>query len=359
MDVEHLFLKNFRIHKEFSFNCNDHNYQFILLQGPNGIGKTSILEALSFLNPGKGLKNIGFEDAIKNDEECWTIFATLKSQSDTTSVGMSCNNNGRRVIKINNKFVRSSIGLLNVIKIIWLTPAEDALLAESKSLRRKFLDRLTYNFDIDHASSINKYDYQLRSRLRLLKDGNYDEIWLQQIEKSLAELSFYISRSRLLSIDRLNKELQNANKGLLIPALELNCKIASNINDLGPNDIQHEFFKSRSLDARVGQSLYGIHRADFTIVNTAKSVNANKSSTGELKGMLINIILAQIRSLNKIDNIKPLFLLDDILSHFDSNKVHEILSELQQIDAQVWISGVNFDMLDPTIFCKNFIKISI
>jgi DNA replication and repair protein RecF len=356
MAVKRLYLENFRIHKSFLF---EGDYDFVFIEGQNGTGKTSILEAISFFAPGKGLRNVKFNDAIKLSENAWTAFISIENNEDTTDIGMSCGLSSRRIIKVNDKLVRSSSALLEKLRVIWLTPSQDGLLAESKSLRRKFLDRLVYNFDISHAETMAKYEHALKSRLKLLKAGDPDEIWLTQLERALAEASIKIAASRLNTIARLNREVKDNRTEFFPPNISLLCEIAESLNSSSYEQILESFRRFRAVDAKVGRSLYGVHRADFIINNPIKHISAHKSSTGELKIMLISLILAQIKSLNEIDGIKPILLMDDIFSHLDQNKILSLIQELILIDAQIWITGTNFSNLSNIKICKKYVKVSL
>ncbi len=356
MTIKRLYLENFRAHKTFLY---EGKFSFILLEGPNGAGKTSILEAISFLAPGKGLRNVNFNDAVRTNTSSWTAFAQLENEIEETSIGMSCGLLRRRTIKVDDKPIRSSAALLDKLRVIWMTPSQDELLAESKSLRRKFLDRLAYNFDANHAESIAIYEHTLRSRLKLLKGGESDDIWLTQLEKILAEKSLKISAARLDAIARLKLTLNTKAENFLAPEFHLKCDISNNLSNASFNEILKNLRLSRKLDARVGKSLYGVHRADFVVLNPLRALNANKSSTGELKAMLISIMLSQVRSLNQIDEIKPILLLDDIFAHLDKNRANALYEELNNIDAQIWISGTNFSEFTHNNKCEKYIKILV
>lgn len=356
MAIKRLYLENFRIHETFLF---EGEYDLILLEGPNGAGKTSVLEAISFLAPGKGLRNVSFDDAIRTNAASWTAFMHLEGEGEATEIGMSCGASHRRTIKIDDKLVRSSAALLEKLRVIWLTPSQDELLAESKSLRRKFLDRLAYNFNASHAEAIAKYEHALRSRLKLLKAGNADAIWLTQLERILAEESVRISASRLNAITRLKMNLNIEMDDFLAPQIALNCEIASNLNDASYGLVLEGLERARALDARVGRSLYGVHRADFVIGNPLRELSASKSSTGELKVMLLSLVLSQIKSLNEIDEVKPILLLDDIFSHLDKKRAAALIRELGKVGAQIWITGTNFADFNTIRECEKYIKILV
>ncbi len=355
--ISHLSLNDFRVHRQFVYG-GDHDW--ILLEGPNGAGKTSIIEAISFLAPGRGLRNVAFADVIRKPQNQWSLFAELKQQDIT--IGMSCAK--RRIIKIDGKVARSSMQLLEHLRVMWLTPAEDGLLGASKAVRRKLLDRLTYNFFPQHVEVVLKYEYLLKSRLKLLKEKSSDDIWLHRLEIGLAEESVQILQNRQATIERLRKWMLHHHQDFITPKINMTCMVQNSLRIL-PSiaELQHhitkEFEKSRSLDAALGKSMYGVHRADFVIGNHSKDVMAQQSSTGELKMMLISLMVAQIHSLNQSEKISPIVLLDDIFSHIDPHYCQKLLEKLRSIRAQIWITGTQLDMIYPLLKNENFIKICI
>ena len=140
--IEKLILTNYRVYEntKFSFQKNIN-----IIYGKNGIGKTNILEAISFLTPGKGLLNANIGDILKitdlyNANYNWTIFANIKNNdiADTLSV-FSENDNGvlKKKIKINNNLSRSQEELNKIFNIIWLTPDMQTLFSGEKTNRRR------------------------------------------------------------------------------------------------------------------------------------------------------------------------------------------------------------------------------
>lgn len=346
MAVRRIVLENFRNHKTF---ISDIESDAVFISGQNGAGKTSILEAISFFAPGKGIRGVRYSEAIHNGSDAWSVHAELESAEDLIKVGGRCAlSSGRRNIRVDERNISSPSELLSLARIMWLTPQMDGVLADSKSIRRKFLDRLTYNFFPEHAESVQKYEFAMRSRLKILRTSkDWDDLWLSQLERVMIEESELISDRRMKTIQKIEPYITKA--GFATPKMELIYDGAS-IDSLK---------SGRAIDAKIGRTLVGCHRADFKITNNLKGTDAAYSSTGEQKSMLISIVIGQVMALNAEYGLKPILLLDDILSHIDSKRCIEILSKISQINAQIWVTSTDIDDMMLSKIYKNYVKINI
>jgi DNA replication and repair protein RecF len=311
------------------------------------------------MTPGKGLRHAACSEVIRSGQSGWSVYAEIASPNlSPLSIGMSAEK--RRSLKIDGKFVRSSLQLLKYMRVMWLTPAEDGILNGTKATRRRLLDRLTYNFIPEHVESIVQYEYLLKSRLKLLKQKSTDNLWLHRLELALAQESVKIIANRNIALSRLKEWLSRPHHDFIIPEISMQCEVEKNATFLSENHAQVESIsnrlqQNRVLDSATGRSLYGVHRADFIISNHHRKLLAQQSSTGELKMMLISLVIAQIHSLNMHEKIKPILLLDDIFSHIDPIYCHNIIEKLRHIDAQIWITGTQLSHIGDYLKNENFI----
>jgi len=196
----------------------------VILTGPNGAGKTNILEALSFLSPGRGLRSIKLSQVTnlkKQNQDTskpplWAIAATVETNLGPVQLGTGLDyttaGSERRLIKINGQPAKSQASLTDWISVIWVTPQMDRLFLEPAAVRRKFIDRLVYALDSNHASRIHRYEHHLRERAHLLREGHYDPLWVSTLERHLAEDGVAIAVARqqvvknLESAQRLEKD---------------------------------------------------------------------------------------------------------------------------------------------------------
>ena len=212
MDNQHLRslrLRNFRSHESLNLEFNSN---FIFFSGPNGIGKTNILEAISLFSPGRGLRFANSDElrAISGLGN-WNVFSLFEVEKEFFEIEIGAENNGKKTIRVDGK--RKPLNYVgSVLKIIWLTPSMDRLWTGRSFERRRFLDRMVMNFFSDHARDRLYYDQALRKRNLLLKDNQTDTAWFVAIEKQLAEFGYRIDYNRRKVIEILVETQKSAPK---------------------------------------------------------------------------------------------------------------------------------------------------
>lgn len=346
-DLKLLFFRN---HHEYSIKSNS---KFIVISGPNGAGKTNILEAISLLSPGRGLRNAKFEQILNCNQNLykeWGIHChySLNNELIKVATGYNVTTGNQRIIKIDNQLIKKQSEILNLIKIIWLTPQMDGIFQEAPSIRRKFLDRMCYNLYPPHAQDIIKYEYYLQSRFKLLKNATYDEIWLNGIENNLAKYAIKITKTRINCVGILQDTILKSRIDFLKPNICIKGFIENELSSYEEHDleeyIQNTYKKYRIIDIKSGRSNFGAHKSDLIVMHPIKNNNAQYCSTGEQKAMLLALILAQAHALYQKDGIPPILLLDEILAHFDYSNQCIIIEELHNLNSQVWITTTGTDI---------------
>ncbi|MGH6948501.1 MAG: AAA family ATPase, partial [Kiloniellales bacterium] len=195
----------------------------LVLTGANGAGKTNLLEALSFLAPGRGLRNARLSEVDRcpaggqaPGDQPWAVAAELETPEGARSIGTgreasdpdaadpASTARERRLVKIDGAFVRGQQALAEILAVVWLVPQMDGLFRDSPGGRRRFLDRLVYGFDPAHAGRVAAYEQALRERSRLLKNGPADAAWLSALEDTMARHGIAIAAARRGQVERLN-----------------------------------------------------------------------------------------------------------------------------------------------------------
>ena len=172
----------------------------VAIHGGNGAGKTNIIEAISLLSPGRGLRRAGAEELMRRDEAVgWKIRASLGNGQE---IETSAQPNASREVRIDGK-AAPQIGLSRVLRVVWLVPAMDRLWIEGAEGRRRFLDRLTLSFTPSHAESVLLYEKAMRERNRLLKDMVRDASWYVALEERMAQAAVDIRANRGQTLARL------------------------------------------------------------------------------------------------------------------------------------------------------------
>lgn len=324
----------------------------IVLAGPNGAGKTNILEAVSLLTPGRGLRRAKLSELDNQHERGlpWTVAATAYGMQGEVKIGTGRDpeslESDKRIVKIDGKITRSHAELGRHLAILWLTPQMEQLFQEGASAGRKFLDRLVYGFDSEHASRVNEYEYAMRERNRLLQAGNADGVWLDALEQTMAECACAIASARLQTASNINHAMSLSKHGFPRGHIEVAGVAEERLNG-GESAISLEeglktlWSQSRRLDAAAGRTLTGIHRSEMRVTHLEKQMLAELCSTGEQKALLLSIVLSQARAGAMWKGVVPMLLFDDVAAHLDSTRKLELFEEICQIGAQTWMTGTD------------------
>ena len=321
----------------------------VVLAGPNGAGKTNLLDAISLLSPGRGLRGAKLGEHTRRgpsamSEALWAVAATVSRAGEAYEIGtglVSAQGSERRQVRLNGAAAQSSADLGDVVQMLWLTPAMDRLFIESASGRRKFLDRLVLGFDAGHARMATRYETAMRERARLLKFGPRDPAWLDGLEAEMAEAGIAMAASRVETVARLNRALEE--RVGAFPAAQLSLE-----NDIDPAALRENLARARIRDAEAGRTTVGPHLTDLTVRHTQKRTDARECSTGEQKALLISIVLADARELSRARaGLSPLLLLDEIAAHLDVTRRAALFDEILELGAQAWMTGTDIEMFAP------------
>ncbi|MBI1777711.1 MAG: DNA replication/repair protein RecF [Proteobacteria bacterium] len=340
----------------------------VVLSGPNGAGKTNLLEAISFLAPGRGLRRarLGEIDRIGAPlGVAWGVAATLETGSGPVEVGTGrdpAEGSERRLVRIDGKPQRGHAALAAFGAIAWLTPQMDGLFLGPASGRRRFLDRLVYGFDAEHARRLSHYEHALSERSRLLKQGQIDTTWLSALEATLASQGVAVAAARLDLLRRLN-EVSAESEGAFprahlrvagtveaaleaTPALEVEERLRSRFAEL------------RRLDAETGGSAEGPQRSDLKVSFGSRNLPAEQASTGEQKALIIAITLANARLIRGHRGQPPLLLLDEVAAHLDDGRRQALYEEILALGSQAWLTGTDEGLFRHLAGAAQFIRVA-
>jgi DNA replication and repair protein RecF len=168
---------------------------FVVLTGDNGAGKTNILEAVSLLAPGRGLRGAALGEMARKDGAAGFSVSARMGDVDL-GTGTLATAPERRVVRINGA-TASATALSEWLSIVWLTPAQDRLFSDTPGARRRFFDRLVMALDPGHARHSARYEAAVRQRNRLLADDRPDHEWLAALENAMEEHGIEIERARM------------------------------------------------------------------------------------------------------------------------------------------------------------------
>lgn len=349
--VESIFLNSFRNYDSARIEVSSAP---VVLTGHNGAGKTNMLEAISLLMPGRGLRRAKLSEIDKQSNgQPWAVAANIHGMQGEVMIGTGrdpdlAQQADKRIIKIDGQIIRSQGELSRHMVLLWLTPQMEQLFLEGASSGRKFLDRLVYGFDAEHAARINRYEKAMRERNRLLQQ-NGDAVWLDAVEQKMIEEAAAIAQARLYAINHINHVIMGSK--LSFPKAEISVLGAiEQMFEQGKSALEAEdsfrsiLMENRYQDSQTGRTSAGIHRSELKVTHCERKMPAQQCSTGEQKAILLTIILAQARASAIWKGIIPVILLDEVIAHLDSTRKLELFEEICQIGAQTWMSGVDANL---------------
>jgi DNA replication and repair protein RecF len=325
--LDRILLEDFRNH---SATALDGAARFNLLVGENGAGKTNVLEALSLLAPGRGLRRANLSEMARGGGSGGFAVSARLGGDATLGTAVRAAQPGRRVVHVNGADV-SAVRLGEWLSVAWLTPAMDRLFADGAAARRRFLDRLVLALEPGHAARAARYDAALRERNRLLSgDAEPDPLWLDGIEEHLAETGEALATARRRAVERLDAAFaETPDEPFARPVLTYASET--------PEAFAQALRDGRRRDRAAGRTLTGPHRDDLTVEHATKQRAAADCSTGEQKAMLIAIVLAHA---GLLDPARPrVLLLDEVAAHLDPLRRAALFERLRNLPGQYWLTG--------------------
>jgi DNA replication and repair protein RecF len=339
--VKSLALSHFRSHQTAKLMFDGRP---VVITGANGAGKTNILEAISLLSPGRGLRRAAADDMARKPENLgWKITADVQGLGAAHQIETWAKHGEGRQVLIDGK-TATQVSLARILRMVWLVPVMDRLWVEAAEGRRRFLDRMTLSFAPDHADAVLTYEKAMRDRNRLLKDQITDAHWYSALEDQMAQSGLAIMTNRATALSRLLQAQIGAETAF--PRADLALIGPDGEDDIAASDLGQALSDNRRRDIAAGRTLVGPHRADLAAAYTAKSMPADQCSTGEQKALLISLILANARALAADLGTAPILLLDEVAAHLDAARRAALYDELCILGAQAVMTGTGQELFD-------------
>jgi DNA replication and repair protein RecF len=358
LTLTRLMLRDFRSYPALTLGLDS---RVVVLTGDNGAGKTNLLEAVSLLGPGRGLRGARLAELARIAPEGrlpWAAAGRFRGPWGEFDIGTGTPEGGpieRRSFRLDGQPIRGGADLADRVAAVWLTPQMDRLFQEGAGDRRRFLDRLAWALEPGHARQVAAYEGAMAQRNRLLaREGprGADPAWLSALEDAMARHGVALAAARRTLVSRLNAVLAEGVTGAFpIALLELLCPVAAALDDapaLAVEDrLRADWEASRPRDAAAGVTLAGPHRADLGAAHASKGVPAALCSTGEQKALLVSIVLAHAALIAAARGFAPLLLLDEVAAHLDAPRREALFAALAALPAQVFLTGTDAAVFAP------------
>jgi DNA replication and repair protein RecF len=343
-----LTLTEFRSYAALDLACSS---ALVALAGDNGAGKTNVLEALSLLSPGRGLRRADLA-AIARQGGSGGFAVAVEAEGALGPVhlgtGLAPGDVGSRRCRIDREPVASATAFTDHLRLLWLTPESDGLFRGPAGDRRRFLDRLVLAIDAGHGARVSALEKALRSRNRLLEADRPDAAWLDAVEREVAEVAVAVAAARRDCVLRL-AELIAATRDSFAPFPWADIAIAGDLEmALGTTSAiavedwyRGELAAGRWRDKAAGRALIGPNTSDLVVRHGPKGMPAEVSSTGEQKALLIGLVLAHSRLVRAMSGMPPILLLDEVAAHLDPRRRAALYRLLPALGGQVWMTGTD------------------
>ena len=326
MPVSRLILTDFRSYTAATIEPGP---GFVLLSGENGAGKTNLLEAVSLLSPGRGLRGAALSEMARiGGDGGFAVAAKLGDVEIGTGAAAAAPE--RRQVRINGAPAAVN-SLSEWLSVLWLTPAMDRLFMGSTGDRRRFLDRLVLALEPAHAHHAARYEAAMRARNKLLADESLDEAWVASLEAAMAEHGAAITEARARTVAALDERLDHAPDDQF-------ARAAIALEGWEQGDFALALKANRSRDAAAGRATQGPHRQDLAVSHRTKVMPAARSSTGEQKALLLGLILAHAELVAERRGEPPILLLDEVAAHLDPKRRAALFERLSS-RGQVWMTA--------------------
>jgi DNA replication and repair protein RecF len=324
-----------------------------VVTGPNGSGKTNLLEAVSLLVPGRGLRGARTADLPRCGAASWAVAAQVERDGIAYALGTGTPPEGppdRRVFRLDGAPPRTQAEVAALVSAVWLTPQMDRLFQEGASGRRRFLDRLTWALEPGHAREVSAFEQAMGGRNRLLAERSADQGWLAGLEDSMARHGVAVAAARRHLVARLDSA-SGATRGFPAARVLLLCPVADRLAEapaVAVEDwLRERFAEDRRRDAASGSTGVGTHRADMGLEDRETGLAAAQASTGQQKALLIGVILAHAQAIAEARGAPPLLLLDEPAVHLDEGRRRLLFAALADGPAQALLTGTDSETFHP------------
>jgi DNA replication and repair protein RecF len=333
MFLNSLYLKDFRIFNEhvfsFSQNCN-------IFYGKNGVGKTSILEAIGYLGRGKSFRTNLSKQLIQKGKNSCTLAGDLQKDNSLHRIGIEIQAPGNKRLQLNSQAIKGHASLTLLMPVIWINPLSAHLFLATPAYRRQFINWGVFHFTHEFYDAWKKFNKVLQQRNMALKKQLSEKqisCWNDDLVKSATD------------IDEMRKKYINALKPFIFTHLDQfmdQPKIELHYGRGWPDDIHlgellQKTFKS---DQKVKYTQFGPHRMDINLLTEREKMAQDFCSQGQHKLLSYVFYLAQGQLFAHKHVYSPIFLIDDLLSELDQDKLSVVAMIFNKLDAQAFISGI-------------------
>jgi len=346
MFLQKLILINFKNYENTEIEFSPDINCFI---GNNGVGKTNLLDAIYYLSLCKSyFTSIDTQNILYN-REFFTIQGVYELKGEKEDIYCGVVKNKKKVFRRNKKEYDRLADHIGLIPVVMISPFDSSLVLEGSEERRNFINSVISQYDHEYLHNLLRYNKALQQRNKLLKDfavqGKIDKDVLSIYDEQLINNGTPIYKIRQQFIDQFlpvfndyYKLIAGHEKAELIYRSQLQTHSMKKLLD-----------QSLTKDIALEYTTAGIHKDDLQMQLNGHPLKIS-GSQGQQKTFLTALKFAQFDFLKKINQVKPILLLDDIFDKFDSHRVEQIIRLVAKENfGQIFITDTNKVRLDEIL----------
>lgn len=345
MKITHLKLYNFRNYDSISFDFS--NKQNIII-GPNGSGKTNIVEAIYVLAITKSFRGTLDRILIKDNQKELSIEGTIKDKI-IHNYKIILSEDGK-IVKIDNNKIAKLSNYISKINVVLFTPEDTNIIKNSPTSRRNMVNIEISQMENGYLHLLNEYNKILKQRnafLKLMyinKLASPDYLWI--LTEKLIEYGLKISEYREKFINNIQKYYDKINESIT-KKTGLKVSYVSTYKNKTKEELLKKYKDYLDKDVIIGKTNLGVHHDDFIFSLQGKNLK-DYGSEGEQKNAIICFKLALIEVYIKEKDIYPILILDDLFSALDAKKINNILKKINK-NLQIFITTTDLKHINTKI----------
>lgn len=337
MFVKNITLKNFRNYDDLFIELNP---KINIITGLNAQGKTNLLESVFISSIGKTFRSKSDKDAIKFGNDFAYVKIEVSNEKVTDKIEMRIDRNGKKSILINGLSIKKHSELMGISLVVSFGPDDLAILKNSPSERRRFIDVELCQLSNIYYYNLKQYNSILKQRNILLKTIKYDTSQKDSLfvwDMQLVEYGIKIMETRQNFINEIAEIAKNLHKDITNNKEILSVAYKPNITK---ENFALKLEKSIDRDIYTGSTSYGIHKDDINFFINDIDVRIF-GSQGQQRTTALSLKLAEIELIKSSKNCEPILLLDDVLSELDKERQRYLIEKIDDIQVILTCTGVD------------------
>lgn len=314
-----------------------------LLSGPNGHGKTSLIEALYVLCTTRSFRTSHLGEAVRTGQPHARVAARIEAlelQRDQVALLGPRS----RTFAIDGKAARRHLDYAIKTPVIAFHPGDLGLCSGPSSGRRTLMSRLMLYLDPAGAEAAQAYRLALRQRQTVLARGAADPAELRAFEGVMALHGVRMARGHALVAEQVRSAFQASMKRMAPEALTVEISHLEN-GALDEERFLAELLVRRPIDAKRGTATFGPHRDDLVIDLDGRPARSH-ASQGQQRLITLGLKLAELEIVRGVTDQEPILLLDDVSSELDEQRLHAVFSFLEGTQSQVFVTTTRPELFD-------------